>query len=54
MNGKALTTDACQLKDRDLVQVGPLTFAVSIIQDADSSKSKSPSQPASGRQAFGR
>src|SRR3954454_2734631 len=33
VNGKALTTEACQLKDRDLVQVGPLTFAVSI-QDA--------------------
>jgi FHA domain len=30
VNGKALT-DACQLKDRDLVQVGPLTFAVSIV-----------------------
>jgi pSer/pThr/pTyr-binding forkhead associated (FHA) protein len=48
VNGKALTTDSCQLKDRDLVQVGPLTFAVSILQDADSSKSKSPSQPSSG------
>ncbi len=30
VNGKALTTEPCQLKDRDLVQVGPLTFAVSI------------------------
>jgi predicted component of type VI protein secretion system len=30
VNGKALTTDSCQLKDHDLVQVGPLTFAVSI------------------------
>ena len=30
VNGKALTTEACKLKDRDLVQVGPLTFAVSI------------------------
>lgn len=29
VNGKALT-EACALKDRDLVQVGPLTFAVSI------------------------
>ena len=29
VNGKALTAD-CRLKDRDLVQVGPLTFAVSI------------------------
>jgi len=33
VNGKALTTEPCTLKDRDLVQVGPLTFAVSI-QDA--------------------
>jgi pSer/pThr/pTyr-binding forkhead associated (FHA) protein len=30
VNGKALTSEAVQLKDRDLVQVGPLTFAVSI------------------------
>ncbi len=30
VNGKALTTE-CKLKDRDLVQVGPLTFAVSIL-----------------------
>ena len=30
VNGKSLTTEACKLKDRDLVQVGPLTFAVSI------------------------
>ena len=29
VNGKALS-EACVLKDRDLVQVGPLTFAVSI------------------------
>ena len=29
VNGKALT-ESCQLKDRDLVQVGNLTFAVSI------------------------
>ena len=33
VNGKALTTEPYKLKDRDLVQVGPLTFAVSI-QDA--------------------
>lgn len=31
VNGKALTTEACRLKDRDLVQVGPLTFAVAIM-----------------------
>jgi pSer/pThr/pTyr-binding forkhead associated (FHA) protein len=47
VNGKALTTDSCQLKDRDLVQVGPLTFAVSILEDPDSSKNKVPSQSAS-------
>lgn len=41
VNGKALTTDACQLKDRDLVQVGPLTFAVSIL-DAEVSPGKTP------------
>src|SRR5262249_7437080 len=29
VNGKALT-EPCALKDRDLVQVGPLTFSVSI------------------------
>lgn len=29
VNGKALTEE-CRLKDRDLVQVGPLTFAVSL------------------------
>src|SRR4051812_13553047 len=31
VNGKALTTESYKLKDRDLVQVGPLTFAVSIL-----------------------
>jgi pSer/pThr/pTyr-binding forkhead associated (FHA) protein len=31
VNGKALTSDACRLKDQDLVQVGPLTFAVTIL-----------------------
>jgi pSer/pThr/pTyr-binding forkhead associated (FHA) protein len=34
VNGKALTSEPCQLKDRDLVQVGPLTFAVSILEVA--------------------
>ncbi len=47
VNGKALTTDSCQLKDRDLVQVGPLTFAVSILEVGDSaSKSPRPSAAA--------
>jgi hypothetical protein len=41
VNGKALTTGPCNLKDRDLVQVGPLTFAVSI-QDAPVSKPAAP------------
>src|SRR5271165_4965342 len=39
VNGRALTTEACKLKDRDLVQVGPLTFAVSI-HDAPSAAAK--------------
>jgi pSer/pThr/pTyr-binding forkhead associated (FHA) protein len=47
VNGKALTTDACQLKDRDLVQVGPLTFAVSILEARDSA-SKTPNASAPG------
>lgn len=38
VNGKALTTETCQLKDRDLVQVGPLTFAVSIEKAAAPAK----------------
>ena len=47
VNGKALTTEACKLKDRDLVQVGPLTFAVSI-QDAP----KAAAKPATSPMAF--
>jgi predicted component of type VI protein secretion system len=31
VNGKALTAESCRLRDRDLVQVGPLTFAVAIL-----------------------
>jgi pSer/pThr/pTyr-binding forkhead associated (FHA) protein len=34
VNGKALTSEPRLLKDRDLVQVGPLTFAVSISEVA--------------------
>lgn len=37
VNGKAIT-EPCRLKDQDLVQVGPLTFAVSI-QGAPAAKS---------------
>ena len=40
VNGKALTAP-CQLKDRDLVQVGNLTFAVSI-QGAPAVAAKAP------------
>jgi pSer/pThr/pTyr-binding forkhead associated (FHA) protein len=48
VNGKALTTESCTLKDRDLVQVGPLTFAVSI-QDAPAPASKPAAGPAPGK-----
>jgi len=41
VNGKALTQD-CVLKDNDLVQVGPLTFSVSIQGAPASSKSVTP------------
>ena len=44
VNGKALTR-ACQLKDRDLVQVGPLTFAVSIL-DAPAAAVAAKAKPA--------
>jgi len=46
VNGKALTTEPQKLKDRDLVQVGPLTFAVSI-QDAPAPVAKA-AAPAAG------
>jgi FHA domain len=48
VNGKALTTESCTLKDRDLVQVGPLTFAVSI-QDAPAPASRPAAAPAAGK-----
>ena len=49
VNGKALTTEPHKLKDRDLVQVGPLTFAVSI-QDAPTPAARPAAQapPAAG------
>ena len=50
VNGKALK-DACPLKDRDLVQVGPLTFAVSIqgsSEYAASTATPSPKTPRKG------
>ena len=43
VNGKALTAE-CRLKDRDLVQVGPLTFAVSI-SDAPAPAAKAAAAP---------
>ena len=47
VNGKALTESAT-LKDRDLVQVGPLTFAVSIEGAmVAAAKATSPAKPAS-------
>jgi len=45
VNGKAITADAYRLKDRDLVQVGPLTFAVAILGPAATS-AKAASAPA--------
>jgi hypothetical protein len=46
VNGKALTTDACRLKDRDLVKVGPLTFAVAILDAPAAGKpAASPAAP---------
>ena len=44
VNGKALT-DECRLKDRDLVQVGPLTFAVAI---TEATQAKAAVAPAAG------
>src|SRR5271170_243312 len=44
VNGKALTVDPCRLKDRDLVQVGPLTFAVAIL-DAPAPAAKAAASP---------
>ena len=51
VNGKALTAE-CRLKDRDLVQVGPLTFAVSISDVAAPRRPKAarpPSRPGAGQ-----
>ncbi len=49
VNGKALTSESVELKDRDLVQVGPLTFAVSI-QGAPAGVAKpAAALPASGK-----
>jgi pSer/pThr/pTyr-binding forkhead associated (FHA) protein len=45
VNGKAVTTEPCRLKDRDLVQVGPLTFAVSILDSVAAAKAAGSSTP---------
>jgi pSer/pThr/pTyr-binding forkhead associated (FHA) protein len=50
VNGKALTAEACRLKDRDLVQVGPLTFAVAIL-DAPVAVAKAAATPAAPKTA---
>jgi predicted component of type VI protein secretion system len=50
VNGKALTAEACRLKDRDLVQVGPLTFAVAIL-DAPATAAKASASPVAPKAA---
>ena len=50
VNGKALTAEACRLKDRDLVQVGPLTFAVAIL-DAAATAAKAAAATAAAKAA---
>jgi predicted component of type VI protein secretion system len=45
VNGKALTAEACRLNDRDLVQVGPLTFAVSILDVPAAAAAKAQAAP---------
>jgi pSer/pThr/pTyr-binding forkhead associated (FHA) protein len=50
VNGKALTAEACRLKDRDLVQVGPLTFAVTIL-DAPAMVAKAAASPTAPKAA---
>ena len=51
VNGKALTTEAYKLKDRDLVQVGPLTFAVSILDAPAAAAQPTPKPAAAGAAA---
>jgi len=50
VNGKALTSDAYRLQDRDLVQVGPLTFAVSIL-DVPAEAAKAQTTPGGSSKA---
>jgi FHA domain len=55
VNGKAIT-EACPLKDQDLVQVGPLTFAMSIkgapaVASAVPAKGAAPAKPAPAAKA---
>ena len=55
VNGKAIT-EACTLKDQDLVQVGPLTFAMSIkgapsVAGMAATKGAAPAKPAPAAKA---
>jgi predicted component of type VI protein secretion system len=52
LNGKALTSEV-RLKDRDLVQVGPLTFAVSITDEAPAKAAAAPAAPAAAAKPKG-
>jgi predicted component of type VI protein secretion system len=51
VNGKALTSEPCRLNDRDLVQVGPLTFAVSIQDVPAAAAANAPTSPGETPQA---
>jgi len=51
VNGKALTADACRLQDRDLVQVGPLTFAVSILDVPSAAAARAQTSPGASSKA---
>lgn len=50
VNGKALTAE-CRLKHGDLVQVGPLTFAVSIVDAPAPAAKPAPAPPAAAAKA---
>jgi len=51
VNGKALTTEPCRLNDRDLVQVGPLTFAVAILDVGPGAAAKASATPGAATKA---
>src|SRR4051794_6337480 len=50
VNGKALA-EPCTLRDRDLIQVGPLTFAISIQGAPAPAPAPAPAQPAAAAAA---